>query len=353
MPSLQSVKDKFLDFGEVIYMVDSDYRTGAQGWSRADRTGPLDLYLERAGSSQFNYVFRTADYATDRGAMQAAIDEAIDFRQDCVFFTPGNYSIGGTALSVNVPDLRLLGPRCSSPVRASVIMTDTLGSHVTTTDADRLEVGYMQFVPLTAATWWSVATGSDQHHWHDFFFNTVGVTANAATQMFVVDGTWDNTVVENFVFHTAGASGPLIELDGTVQNLIIRNFHHYHRNGALSVALLDIDSAQTSAASLTGTGIGGIYVGHGRGNKGGSGATVSHLIDVTAQTSTVAPVGFVEDFIAVSGYCTTAILVTSAGNEFGIVNCGLSPTDGSAAPTVNTSTDTLTVSWARMYPFSS
>ena len=351
MNLLSRTKDRFLDFGEVHYVVDSDYRTAAQGWSRADRTGPLDLYLERA-NAQFQYVFRTADYTApvDRNCIQAAIDAAIDFRQDAVFFTPGNYSLATTALSVDAADLRLLGPRCSHPCRASVTLTDALGTHDITGAADRIEVGYLRFVPLTAQAFWQLATGADQHHWHDFFYDTTGVTASTATQMFLVDGTWNNTVVEDFLIHNDGASGPFCELDGLVSNLIIRNFHIFSRAGTLSVALLDIDGGSTSAVA---TGYGGIYVGHGRGTLGPSAVLVSHLIDVTSQLSSVSPIGFVEDFIGQSGFCATGTMVTAVGNEFGIINCGLAPTDGTASPTINTSTDTLTVSWARMYPYSS
>jgi len=106
MNLLSRTKDQFLDFGEVHYMVDSDYRTQAQGWSRADRTGPLDLYLARA-NAQFQYVFRTADYSSDAVAIQAANDALIDFRGDVLLFTPGAYSVA-TALTIDVRDLHQL-----------------------------------------------------------------------------------------------------------------------------------------------------------------------------------------------------------------------------------------------------
>ena len=55
-----------LDYGQVFYAVDSDYRTAAQGWSRPDRTGPLDLYeVRKAGRGGVQYVRRTGDSTSD------------------------------------------------------------------------------------------------------------------------------------------------------------------------------------------------------------------------------------------------------------------------------------------------
>ena len=101
------------DFGETFYVVDDNFRTLAQGWSRPDRTGPLDLYAERNP----NYVYYcggtvSGSYATDAAGIQAAIDAAVDYRGDKILLTPGSYSIA-TALALNVPGMRLLGP----PVR--------------------------------------------------------------------------------------------------------------------------------------------------------------------------------------------------------------------------------------------
>ena len=105
------------DPAQVHYMVDSDFRTIAQGWSRADGTGPMDLYQARNPG----YVYRTTDSATDAVALQAAIDSMVDFRGDALFFTPGAYSIA-TVRTIDVPDARWLGPKVSHPslARASI-----------------------------------------------------------------------------------------------------------------------------------------------------------------------------------------------------------------------------------------
>src|SRR3970282_1889444 len=97
------------DIGQYFYMVDSDYRTAAQGWSRADRTGPLDLWSQRSPG----YTFRKADYSSDKGAMQAAVDALIDFRGDALYLTPSAISLGAV-VTLDVADMRLLG----SPVGA-------------------------------------------------------------------------------------------------------------------------------------------------------------------------------------------------------------------------------------------
>ena len=48
-------KSLLYDLGQVHYMVDGNYRTLAEGWSRADGTGPLDLWAARNPG----YVFYT------------------------------------------------------------------------------------------------------------------------------------------------------------------------------------------------------------------------------------------------------------------------------------------------------
>ena len=77
-PSAQLMRPADLDFGQVFYLVDTDYRTQAQGWSKADHTGPLDLL----GVTHKNVFYTSGlgisnSYATDAAAMQAKLDELI------------------------------------------------------------------------------------------------------------------------------------------------------------------------------------------------------------------------------------------------------------------------------------
>lgn len=327
MSNIRQVRDGFRDFGEVIYMVDSDYRTGAQGWSRADRTGPLDLIADRP-NSQFAYTFRTADYARDQLAVQAAIDAAIDFRGDAILFTPGNYSLGTAALSVDVPDLRLLGPRCSSPLNARATLTDALGTHDITGAADRLEVGYLRFVPLTAQAFWQVATGANGQHWHHFLYDSLGIAASTGTQLLLVDGSWNLTAVEDFYFYTDAAQGPLIELDGTVLGLDITRFLHWHNAGTLANALLAVD----------GVGATGIRIGPGHGQIGGAGAVTSLFehADMTSNATNIT----VTSFTGSVAYCTAATLTpaASAAAEADYVSSWIATIGGGAGRAAYTGT---------------
>src|SRR3990170_3439982 len=87
------------DIGQYFYMVDSNYRTAAQGWSRADGTGPLDLWQARQphGDQRVFYTPETGNhgttYASQAAALQAANDAFIDLRGDPLSPPPKNYNI--------------------------------------------------------------------------------------------------------------------------------------------------------------------------------------------------------------------------------------------------------------------
>jgi len=142
------------DIGEVFYAVDTNYRTAAQGWSRADRTGPLDLWAEKMPGRVFygaggGLLAPSSNYATDAAALQAAIDAMVDFRGDTLFMTPGNYSLA-TALNLNVSGMRWKGKMFPNPRRAAVTITDAIGDHSFAAAGDDMEIAFMRFVPLTA-----------------------------------------------------------------------------------------------------------------------------------------------------------------------------------------------------------
>lgn len=172
------VKSQLMDPGQVHYLVDSDFRTVAQGWARPDGTGPLDLWAHRNPG----YVYRTGEYANDRTAMQAAIDAMVDFRGDTLFFPPASLSLGTTALAFDVPNARYLGPKVSNPKSSRVILTDTLGDHVLS--VDDVEFAYLTFVPLTAQNWFSVSDGADRGYVHNCYYNALGVAASTSTEWF-------------------------------------------------------------------------------------------------------------------------------------------------------------------------
>src|ERR1044071_587949 len=108
--NLKRLADNFPDFGETFYVVDTNFRTQAQGWTKADKTGPLDLWEQRNEGHVFYGAGTTVGsaYATDNAAIQAAIDAGVDYRGDKVLLLPGSYSIA-TALTVDCTGIRILG----------------------------------------------------------------------------------------------------------------------------------------------------------------------------------------------------------------------------------------------------
>lgn len=299
------------DFGQVFYMVDSDYRTAAQGWSKADRTGPLDLWdARKAGQGGVQYVFRTGDYSSDAAAMQACIDGTVDFRGDVMFLTPGNYA-PATALAVDSSYMRLLGPRAAAPQVARSTVTAGVAAALTVS-VDGVEVGYLKFVPLTAATLFSLSAGADNLHFHDFFYDADGIAASTSTIFATAAGNTNNNIlVEDFHFRTDAAQGPLLSFGATFENLIIRNYTHIHNAGTLATALL------TTAGACT-----GVLVWKGRGFIAGGGAVTNLINWNESGADTVALT--IEDVKNSIGYCAASGLVALTNSEAAEVNLSAS-----------------------------
>ena len=318
------------DFGQVHYLVDSDYRTAAQGWSRTDRTGPLDLYeAKKAGRGGTQYVFRTSDYTSDTVAAQAAVDAMVDFRGDVLFWSPGAYSLA-TVLTVNVPDARWLGRPIPYPTQAGTQITAAVAAAINLTSAaDRMEVGFLKFIPLTTSHVFAIDDGADYLYFHDFFYNANGIAADLGTQMVLAAGSMDNSAFNRFVFHTDAAQGPLIELDGTVEALAIQNFLHFHQAGTLAVSLLDV---------VTGIGSTGIVVGPGHGQIGGSGI-VTNLFDHGNMTANATNIT-IKEFTGSVGYSAAATLSPAAGAaaEADLVSSWIATIGGGAGRAAYTNT---------------
>ena len=220
------------DFGQVHYMVDSDYRTAAQGWSRADRTCPLDLFeAKKAGRGGVQYVYRTGDYTTDAVALQAGIDGMVDFRGDVLYFTPGAYSIA-TARTIDVPDARWLGPPVSSPRLSRASLTNAAVANVFAIGAaaDRMEIAYLELLPVTGQTMFDVAA-IDKLHVHDISYDSDGVAANVATIGFQVAASAEHMLFENLYIWNDAAQGPVINAAGAFKGLTVRNFEIYLEPG--------------------------------------------------------------------------------------------------------------------------
>ena len=164
-----------------------------------------------------------------------------------------------------------------------------------------------------------VADGANGQHYHHFCYDSTGIAANTATQMFLAAGSWDNTMIEDFIFITDGAQGPFWELDGTVLGLTIRNFIHYHLAGTLA-DVFDVDGAGST----------GITIGPGHGQIGGGGI-VTDLVDVANLTDNATNVT-VKEFTGSVGYAAATSLVTVAGAtaEVDLVNSYIATVLGGA-----------------------
>lgn len=198
------------DFGETFYAVDADFRTIAQGWSKSDGTGPLDLWAERNPGRVFGSGgIGGLGYATDVLALQAAIDEMVDFRGDKLLLTPGSYSVG-TALAMNVPGMRLLGPPVGHPKRGLVTVTATIDAAYTIS-VDDVEVGHHTMIPLTAKNFIDIASGADRGYLHHLFYNAAGVAASTSTE-FVNGTTCVDWLVAKCAFYVDDAQGDAFTL---------------------------------------------------------------------------------------------------------------------------------------------
>jgi len=323
------------DMGMVHYLVDSNYRTVAQGWSRADGTGPLDLY----NAKNPGYVFHGAGgpiataYATDSAAVQAANDALVDFRGDTIYFTPGNYSLG-TAIAVDVPAARWLGrayksPKYGcSPAVGNTMLTATVAdvfADGATGSMDYMEVGYLGFTPLTAASMWNLSVAQASLYFHDFQWNAVGVTTDAGTQFMISAGVQTRQLFDNFSWYTDAPQGPIYEMDGSATNIVFSNFmhQHYDTGGTYAISLLDVDGTTVDAISIVG--------GRGIATVGGGATAVTNLVTLAAQTATTEVLS-VFDFRGTIGYATASTLVAAAGDagEVGINECFISVIGGGA-----------------------
>ena len=304
------------DIGQIYYLVDSNYRTAVQGWSRADHTGPFDLWAERNPG----YVFRTGDYATDAAAIQAAVDEMVDYRGDTLYWTPGAYA-PAAVITQNVHDSRWVGSPVSHPVSARATVTAGIAACINVAAINRFEMAFMVWMPLTASHIFAVDTAAAYLHFHDFKYSTIGIAANVATQFMLAAGTMNNSVFERFYLLTDAGQGPMFELDGDAVGLIFKNFEHMHTVGTLACSLLDDDGAASGC----------ITVGPGFGQIGGAAGVVTTLVDLINKTNASTQIT-VNQFRGSVGYATTTTLVTSAGavNDVDIVDSWIATVEGGA-----------------------
>ena len=202
------------DLGQTIYVVDSDFRTSAQGWSQADGTGPIDL-LEQRSAGRVHYTpgtsVRFTPYATDAAAMQGAIDACVDYRGDKVYLTPGSYA-PATALSIDVPGLRLLGPEVRHPRQARVTVTAGVDAAYSLTAAGiDVEIAHQRLIPFTATNFIDLTAAANRGYLHDLFYDSTGIAASTSTE-FCNGATCDDWLVERCFFYVDAAQGDAFTL---------------------------------------------------------------------------------------------------------------------------------------------
>ena len=327
------------EIGQYYYMVDSNFRTAAQGWSRADGTGPLDLYNARNPGQVF-YTPETGNpgttYASISAAIQAAIDEMVDFRGDTLFFTPGSYSVA-TALVINVPDARWLGPKVAHPTLAATVLTNVGASmYAPTAAADRMELAYLQLLPVTAQTMFAFAAVQG-FYGHDLFINMDGVSASTSTIPFVFATTSEFINFDRLYIWVDAAQGPAIQATNAIKGLSISNFEIYVEAGSWA-----------SAFSLLSTGVAHARVGPGY--IGGGGTALTTLVTVADKTTDVEQVFIHGIRSGVVGPAAGALFTaTGADASTGsLVDCWRSVAFDTAQPTF---TSGANISWECGVPF--
>ena len=315
---------------QVHYLIDSDFRTVAQGWSRPDGTGPADLY----GARNPGYVIRTTDYTSDLVAWNACRDLLVDFRGDVMFLTPGAYSVG--ASTWDVPFGRILGTERKAPrygaapgVRNTTVTftaTQTLGA-----DADGIEFGYIRIVPTTAVATFTIALAVDDAHFHDFIWDTDGITTSASTICFSF-ATTANTrwTLDQFSWHVDAPQGPVIASAIGLSEFTVSNFKNTvgDTSGTYAISLLDINAGGEGSENIV------LGPGLGLASNAGTG-TVSLLVESADLTGTISGCSVVE-FYGSQNYATASTLVSSTGDDWSIMESYIGAT-GPAAGVVYTS----------------
>ena len=315
------VRSLLTDAAQTHYLVDSDFRTVAQGWARADGTGPLDLWAHRNPG----YVIRTGDYADDTTAWNAARDLMVDFRGDTLFLPPCALSLG-TITTWDVPYARIMGSAgpsnkrfgCSPRVRNTSITLGVAQALTLGADADGLEMANIRFVPLTGAIGIQVALAATDLHFHDFMWDCRGITGSTATiflNTVTTANAIDRSCFDHFTWYTDTAGGPVFDFNVAGDYIEMANFLHMHVSGGTLVNSL-LDHATTLAFSI---------VAHdGRGiNSTAAASAVTRLAVIVAPTGSEAL--SVSDFYGSVGYSTATGLVSATATvDYNLSRCFIS-----------------------------
>ncbi len=185
------------DIARTFYVVDTDFRTFAQ-------RNVGSVFYTPGGTT-------TASGGTDAAAIQAAVNACVDYRGDKVMYTPGAYEIG-TALSLDVPNLRLMGPKRGHPKANVVNVTATVASAYSLTAAAlNVEIAHHRIVPLTAAKFMDVTAAANRGHLHHLWYDATGVAASTSTE-FCNAAACNDWLVEDCSFYVDAAQGDAFTL---------------------------------------------------------------------------------------------------------------------------------------------
>lgn len=199
-----------LDPSETFYVVDGDYRTIAQGWSKADATGPLDLWQERnPGRVFYAGSGNSTAYATDAAAIQGAIDATVDFRGDKVLLLPGSYSIA-TALTLDSAGMRLMGQQRDN-TRCGLVTVTAAVDAAYTVSVDDVEIAHHTMIPLTAKNFIDVSSGADRGYLHHLYWNAAGIATSTSTEFLAAAASAD-WLMERCSFYVDDEQGDVLTL---------------------------------------------------------------------------------------------------------------------------------------------
>ena len=321
------LRGMYPDIGQTFYVVDGSLRTIAQGWSKPDRTGPLDLIeARRPGPGGVQYVFRTNDYATTSACIQAAHDNTVPFRGDAMFFCPGAFSLNAV-VNLTTAGVRMLGRPMAHPAQSYTTITDAIGTGLAlAATADDMEIAFLKFVPLTATVNVNVVGAANGGYVHHVFWDTTGIATSASTSFINFAGAALNWWIDNPYWLTDAAQGALVTVNGAVNFMEISNFRHYHSGGTVATSLLDI---------LIGT-ASGFRVRNGVGTLAGTTAAVTNLISVFTTMTNVISNGSVNNFYGDVGYCGVGALIGGGGStgSFTMTECYLATIQSTAQTTL-------------------
>ena len=327
------IREPYPDFGQVHYVVDTAFRTQAQGWTRADRTGPLDLLEARRAPSGVQYVFRSGDYANSAACLQAANDAMVPYRGDVLFFTPCSLTVTAP-VNVTCQDARWLSRPVVRPGSHASIICGTNLAISLPIGANNIEIAYLRLVPNVTSPCVNIVDAAYGYMHNVFSDMQASATIALTSRLFQITGTSsglaNDWLFDNIYHLTSGPQGPMGVVTGTTavaNGLILKDITHRHGVSTLAIGLLDIGCTLSH----------GILVQGGAGYVTGVTSIVTTVVNVTNMTNNLGCVHAVNWRSAI-GYALVSTFFTLAGAtaEASLANCIIGITTTGAGGTTFT-----------------